>query len=213
MTSKMKLTWTKKPSTCNKKRIRNPLSHFSDLPFDSRNQTGADTCGGGAERDAADKLRESSSANELSSFLKLSDDFQAQGNKLAEDGKYYEALAKWETALNLTPEKAILHEQKAQVLLEIGDAWKALKAATRATELDPSWAEAWITLGRTQLNFGEPDNAIQSFNRALVIKPDSLEAQEGKRTASHLIQKRKQLHASGLITREDRFVVGDKFEE
>lgn len=50
---------------------------------------------------------------------------------LLKDGKYSEALAKWEAALNLTPEKAILHEQKAQVLLEIGDAWKALKAATR----------------------------------------------------------------------------------
>ena len=29
------------------------------------------------------------------------------------------------------PGKAVLHEQKAQVLLEIGDAWNALKAATR----------------------------------------------------------------------------------
>ncbi|CAM8939294.1 unnamed protein product [Rhodiola kirilowii] len=82
-------------------------------------------------------------------------------------GNYSEALAKWEAALNFTPENAILHEQKAQILLEIGDAWKALKAATCATELEPSWAEAWITLGRTQLNFGEPDNAIESFDRAL----------------------------------------------
>jgi len=29
------------------------------------------------------------------------------------------------------PQRAILHEQKAQVLLEMGDAWSALKAATR----------------------------------------------------------------------------------
>ena len=47
------------------------------------------------------------------------------------DGKYREALGKWEAALNIMPERAILHEQKAQVLLEIGDAWSALKAATR----------------------------------------------------------------------------------
>lgn len=32
----------------------------------------------------------------------------------------------------LMPENAVLHEQKAQVLLEIGDAWNAVKAATRA---------------------------------------------------------------------------------
>jgi hypothetical protein len=28
------------------------------------------------------------------------------------------------------PDNAILHEQKAQVLLEVGDAWRALTAAT-----------------------------------------------------------------------------------
>lgn len=135
-----------------------------------------------------------------------------QGNKLAEEGKYKEALGKWEAALGLMPEKAILHEQKAQVLLEIGDAWNALKAATRATELEPSWAESWITLGRAQLDFGEPDTAIQSFDQALAIKPDSKEAQEDRKTASNLVKKRKQLHSSGLSTTENRYMVGEKTE-
>ena len=30
--------------------------------------------------------------------------------------------------------------------------------------------QAWVTLGRAQLNFGEPDSAILSFDKALVIK-------------------------------------------
>jgi hypothetical protein len=30
--------------------------------------------------------------------------------------------------------------------------------------------QAWVTLGRAQLNYGEPDNAIQSFDRALALK-------------------------------------------
>lgn len=50
---------------------------------------------------------------------------------LLKEGKYQEALGKWEAALNLVPGNAVLHEQKAQVLLELGDAWNALKAATR----------------------------------------------------------------------------------
>ncbi|KAF4352814.1 hypothetical protein CsatB_000870 [Cannabis sativa] len=62
---------------------------------------------------------------------KLAQSFQAQGNKLAEDGEYREALGKWETALLLNPQNAVLHEQKAQILLELGDAWSALKAASR----------------------------------------------------------------------------------
>ncbi|KAL8216596.1 hypothetical protein R6Q57_023433 [Mikania cordata] len=95
------------------------------------------------------------------------------------------------------PKRATLHEQKAQVLLEIGETWKSLKAATRrgvkktepetgtdnrnrsylnrwvrtgAIQLEPSWAKAWVTLGRAQLNFGEPDCAIESFHTALAIK-------------------------------------------
>ena len=53
------------------------------------------------------------------------------------EGKYREALVKWEAAITLVPEKAILHEQKAQVLLELGEAWNALKAATRASSFTP----------------------------------------------------------------------------
>ncbi|XAR50789.1 Hydroxyphenylpyruvate reductase [Bertholletia excelsa] len=62
------------------------------------------------------------------------------------DGRHHEALGKWETTLTLMPERVVLHEQKAQVLLEIGEAWNALKAATRATELEPSWAEGTCSI-------------------------------------------------------------------
>ncbi|KAI4320608.1 hypothetical protein MLD38_034069 [Melastoma candidum] len=134
--------------------------------------------------------------------------FQSLGDKLAEDGKYHEALGKWENAITLMPDNAVLHEQKAQVLLEIGDAWSALKAATRATELSSSWVEAWVTLGRSQLNFGEPDSAIESFDRALAIKPDSEDAQLDRKTAAHLISKRKHLHPSGMSACQNRFLVG-----
>ncbi|KAJ6804053.1 tetratricopeptide repeat protein 33 [Iris pallida] len=111
-------------------------------------------------------------------------------------GLYNEALRKWEAAIMLTPEKAKLHEQKAQVLLEIGDAWSSLKAAARATELDPLWAEAWITLGRAQLNYGEPDIAMESFDKALAFKPNHEEALIDRNTASHLVKRRKQSHST-----------------
>ncbi|KAH9622887.1 hypothetical protein KSS87_008960 [Heliosperma pusillum] len=131
---------------------------------------------------------------------------------LFKDGKYREALGKWENAINLMPQKAVLHEQKAQILLEIGDAWGALKAATRAIELDPEWAEAWTTLGRAQLNFGEPDTAIESFDKALAIKPDMSESRDDRKTAIQLVKKRKQLHSSGLNPDKSRYQVGEEGE-
>ncbi|KAL9258572.1 Tetratricopeptide repeat protein 33-like protein [Drosera capensis] len=133
----------------------------------------------------------------------LAESFLEQGNKLAEDGRYSEALGKWEAAINLMPQKAVLHEQKAQVLLETGDAWGA-------TELEPSWFEAWLTLGRAQLNFGEPDNAVESFDTALSLKPESIEARDDRQTALRLVKRRNQLHTTGLETNTSRYVVGDK---
>ncbi|XP_016553830.1 tetratricopeptide repeat protein 33 isoform X3 [Capsicum annuum] len=115
--------------------------------------------------------------------MKLVESFQEQGNKLAEEGKYREALGKWESALLLMPDRAILHEQKAQILLELGETWKALKAATRATELEPSWDE-----------------------------PDSTEARNDRQAALHHIQRRKQLQTSGLSMNQNRFAVVDKTE-
>ncbi|OMO62661.1 Tetratricopeptide-like helical [Corchorus olitorius] len=206
----MKLTWNKNNKN-NKKRPLEAIGNYPNLPFEQQNPD--DDSQLQNEESSSQNQEKAPSADFLDSDAKqLAQSFQAQGTKLAEDGKYREALGKWEAALNLMPENAVLHEQKAQVLLEIGDAWSALKAATRATELEPSWAEAWVTLGRAQLNFGEPDSAIESFDRALAIKPDFVEAQDDRKTAVHLIKRRKQLHISGLSTDKNRYMVGDKTE-
>ncbi|KAK8692200.1 hypothetical protein V6N13_075675 [Hibiscus sabdariffa] len=203
----MKLTWNKKNNK--KKRPVEAIASYPNLPFDQQQPSDDDTRLHNQEP-AASLIQEKPSVDASDSdFKQLAQSFQAQGNKLAEDGKFREALGKWEAALNLMPENAVLFEQKAQVLLELGDAWSALKAASRATELEPSWAEAWVTLGRAQLNFGEPDSAIESFDKALAIKPDSVEAQGDKKTALHLIKRRKQLHSSGLSTDKNRYMVGD----
>ncbi|EPS63841.1 hypothetical protein M569_10942 [Genlisea aurea] len=173
----MKMTWK------NKQREKTSKRRF-DLPFDHADDSITPT------------------GSELPLFSR---DLESQGNQFAEEGRYREALGKWETAISLTPERAVLHEQKAQVLLELGETWNALKAATRATELESGWAEAWITLGRSQLNFGEPDFAVQSFDRALAIKPDSGEARDDKQAALNLVKRRKQLHHSD----QGRFLVED----
>ncbi|KAL9245125.1 hypothetical protein vseg_018812 [Gypsophila vaccaria] len=207
----MKMSWKKKSGN---KRIA--ITTSSNLPFDhhhhhdSPNTLNNNNNNNNNNNEEDDKTLDD--LNPSSSDSSLADNFLELGNKLAEDGKYREALGKWETAITLMPQKAVLHEQKAQVLLEIGDAWGALKAATRATELDPEWAEAWTTLGRAQLNFGEPDNAIESFDKALAIKPDLAESRDDRQTAQQLIKKRKQLHSSGLSTDKSRYAVGDEGE-
>ncbi|XP_043698312.1 tetratricopeptide repeat protein 33 [Telopea speciosissima] len=206
----MKITWNKKSGN---KRPHPTISLYPNLPFDqdedrTNERKEADN---GPQNHHPDQ--ENQPSESLNSELKLAESFQSEGNKLAEEGRFQEALGKWEAALTLMPKRAVLHEQKAQVLLEIGDAWSSLKAATRATELEPSWAEAWITLGRAQLNFGEPDTAIESFDRALAIKPDSEEAKDDRKTALNLVKRRKQLHLSGLSSNSSRYIIENKDEK
>ncbi|KAK9073177.1 hypothetical protein SSX86_007501 [Deinandra increscens subsp. villosa] len=196
----MKVAWKKK----NNKR---PLTSVSHLPFEEEEEE--DTTDEGRYKPTEESA---TAASHVDDAVQLAQSFEAQGIKLAEVGKYHEALGKWEAAITLMPERATLHEQKAQVLLEIGETWKSLTAATRATQLEPSWAEAWVTLGRAQLNFGEPDSAIESFDTALAIKADCVEAKEDRQTALRLVKKRKQLHSAGLHVSENRYVVTDKAE-
>ncbi|KAG6390429.1 hypothetical protein SASPL_148163 [Salvia splendens] len=213
----MKMTWKKNVNDTKNKTRKRPISSNPNLPFEDVNSTSDANSAPEplieAELPGKDTLPEKNITvrdEEAEERWNLAGKFEAQGNDLAEEGKYRESLVKWEAAITLVPEKAILHEQKAQVLLELGEAWNALKAATRAMKLDPGWAEAWITLGRAQLNFGEPDLAIESFDKALAIKPDSMEAKEDRLAASHHVQKRKQLHSTGLSSSENRFLVGDE---
>ncbi|KAJ0976849.1 hypothetical protein J5N97_012323 [Dioscorea zingiberensis] len=198
----MKISWTKAAEERGRKRRRSDASiaFNPNLPFEPAR--------GEAESDLND-AEPLPTDPQGSDPIKIADAFQVEGDRLAEDGKFRQALVKWEAALTLLPDKAILHEQKAQVLLEIGEVWKALKAATRATELEPSWAEAWITLGRAQLNFGEPDLSIESFNRALAIKPGNKEALADRGTAIHLVKNREQLQSSGLNSVAHRYNVRD----
>ncbi|XVF64465.1 hypothetical protein PTKIN_Ptkin09bG0172100 [Pterospermum kingtungense] len=119
----MKLTWNKKNT---KKRPLEAIANYPNLPFDQQNPSDNDT-----QLQNQQPLEKSSSHDLDSDSKKLAQSFQEQGNQLAEDGKYREALGKWEAALNLMAENAVLHEQKAQILLEIGDTWSALKAAAR----------------------------------------------------------------------------------
>ena len=60
----------------------------------------------------------------------------------------------------------------AQVFLQVERHWNAVQCATRATELDPNWADAFLTLGRAQLGIGE----VVHVSSAVLLQSCSLEA-------------------------------------
>ena len=96
---------------------------------------------------------------------------RSEGNALAERGEFTRALNRWDSALRLVPHAgapgasaavvmltATLHELRAQALMAVDEGretFRAVQSAHEATRLAPSWADAWLTLGRAQLNLGE----------------------------------------------------------
>lgn len=143
---------------------------------------------------------------------------KAEGVVLAEEGRFWEAIKKWESSLSLSEfsqvhcqhraslvnggdedkgkdEKlkrreefkdtfqpsgdrlldAQLLEMKAQVLMELDEAFPAVQAAEAAVLSNPLWHIAWRTLGRAHIGFGDIEIAIKSFSRAIHLQPDDEE--------------------------------------
>ncbi|KAM6903091.1 tetratricopeptide repeat protein 33 [Xenentodon cancila] len=94
-----------------------------------------------------------------------------EGAQLAEQGRHWEAIKKWDEAIHLTPDNPQLYEMKSQVLTILHEVFPAVKAAEMAVKLHPLWWEGWQTLGRAQLNLGEVDLAVRSFQVAIHLCP------------------------------------------
>ncbi|KAI5089381.1 tetratricopeptide repeat protein 33 isoform X2 [Silurus meridionalis] len=115
-----------------------------------------------------------------------------EGEQLAEQSRHWEAVRKWDEAIQLTPEEAVLYEMKSQVLTILQEVFPAVQSAEMAVKLRPTWWEAWQTLGRAQLNLGEIELAIRSFQVALHLHPiERMLWEEDLRWALHLREEKR----------------------
>ncbi|XP_074640371.1 tetratricopeptide repeat protein 33-like [Tubulanus polymorphus] len=98
-----------------------------------------------------------------------------EGTTLADAERYWEAVKRWDAAIQLNPNDETLHEMKAQALLILHEVYPAVEAASKAIQLNPRWWIGYQTLGRVHLGIGEVRMAIKSFSKAVHIKPDDSE--------------------------------------
>lgn len=117
-----------------------------------------------------------------------------EGSVLAESERYWEALKKWEEALQYTPCDEKIHEMKAQALMELCEVFPAVQSAKKAVEFAPTWWIAHQTLGRAYLGLGEVRMAVQSFSRAVHLNPGDRDLWDNDLMwAYSLLEKRKKL--------------------
>jgi|EP00802_Teleaulax_amphioxeia_P020188 tetratricopeptide (TPR) repeat protein len=115
-----------------------------------------------------------SSVLQLEDAAGLSARRKDEGCILAAAGRFREAIARFQSALELTPGSAVLHELQAQCYMEAGDTYAAIQAAECAVRCDAQWAPGHQTLGRAQMNFGEVEMAIASFETAVQLDPEGM---------------------------------------
>ncbi|KRX67341.1 Glutamyl-tRNA(Gln) amidotransferase subunit A, mitochondrial [Trichinella sp. T9] len=116
-----------------------------------------------------------------------------EGILFAELEKYSESIERFKTAIELQPNDGRLHEMLSQVFLMRGEDFLAIQAAERAVKCCPDWAEAYQTLARAQLNFGELNLAVESFRFANSIDNTNEEIEQELQSALLL-----QAHSSRL---------------
>ncbi|XP_052102592.1 tetratricopeptide repeat protein 33-like [Mytilus californianus] len=107
----------------------------------------------------------------LEDALSKSSRLKNEGSLLAESERYWEAIKKWDEALQFTPEDETIYEMKAQALLALCEVFPALAMAEKVVKLKPTWWTGYQTLGRAQLGLGEVRQAMKSFSRAVHINP------------------------------------------
>jgi tetratricopeptide (TPR) repeat protein len=122
-------------------------------------------------------------AIDAGTYFVNSDEMMEQGNALASSGSYASALTRFDAALRCLPayevlKQAILNESRAQCLLALEQDFEAVKSAQLATTLAPNWPDGWLTLGRSQLEIGEPSLALRSFAQVLSLDSANYEVQE-----------------------------------
>lgn len=128
-----------------------------------------------------------------------------EGISLIERDCPWQAIGRWDEALTLkikdqTP-KDLQHDKildmKSQALISLHEWEPAIEASQEAIKIDPLWYCSYQTLGRAYLGFGQLENSVKSFSKAIHLNPDVEELwTEDLRWASDLLKRQK----SGNLT-------------
>ena len=87
-------------------------------------------------------------------------------------GDYESALANFERALSIEPQRSDAHVARAVTWCELGKPFSALEDADAALSTSPASSRAYYVRGTAQRLIGREDAALSDFQRAFKIDPD-----------------------------------------
>jgi len=107
---------------------------------------------------------------------KCSQAFINLGNVFLQKRQSNEAMAQYQKALELQPNKALIHIDLGDALIQEGQLDQALAQYQKALEIKPNFAEAYYDLGVLLSQKGQWTEAITQYKKALEIKPNLVNA-------------------------------------
>jgi len=103
------------------------------------------------------------------------DRLKQEGILLAEQGRFWEAISRWNDCLLVNDKDVTVLEMKSQALIQVHEWIPAIKCAEQATKLKKNWWPGYQTLGRAQLGLGELSLALRNFKVAFHLNPAQTE--------------------------------------
>jgi tetratricopeptide (TPR) repeat protein len=99
-------------------------------------------------------------------------DYLKQGNALFFEGRYDDAVAAYDRAIQLHPELYEAWFSKASTLMLLQQYEEATVAYTTATQLRPDAYDAWMGRGAAQARQHQFEAAIAAYSQALELRPE-----------------------------------------
>ncbi len=113
------------------------------------------------------------------SFASEAQDLIAKGNSLVEEKKYQEALQEYEKALKADPKNVRAILLTGLTYANLGKLDEAISHTKKAVDLDPSYT-SFYHLGMIYAAANDTSKALEAFDRALALSPDSFMAEYQK---------------------------------
>jgi len=104
---------------------------------------------------------------------------RAEGNALFKEGKFVEALAKYEEAMKRNPKDHVPYSNRAACYQKLMEWQLALKDADTCVAMEPTFLKGWSRKASIHYYMKECHKAMDSYNMILKLEPDNEEAKAG----------------------------------
>jgi tetratricopeptide (TPR) repeat protein len=133
---------------------------------------------------------------------------EIRSNALSGVGRFDEAIAAADRAIELNPDSVDAHTCRGNALNGADRFDEATVAAGRAIDLDPDSARAYDVRGTALYSLGRYDEALQAYDRAIELNPDFAAALHHRNIALEALTKKE----SELVSTDTSYTGGVNWE-